>query len=285
MSSAPGWYPDPEDSSRVRYWDGDTWSAPTARSGAGSGGGSGGLGRRWLLLVLALVVGLVLVFLVPRLFGGQDVAQPDPDPTGPRPTESQWDELPVTESPTPTPSDSPSSGEEVVCPSGDPEARNSVSDGGWIRGGGLAFRDPGEPWGPLNAVASNIPWAHDADGLRSSGSVFYNVMMVGELHATEGFTDPKSAAHMAFDCQASGAYYTGVEQVEVLLDEAIEVGGVQGWHVRGLVHSTSGLIDRVDAIVIDGGAVLPTFHAVVNSEVPEHVVGVDEAIASLQYEG
>lgn len=282
MSAAPGWYPDPEDPTRVRYWDGDSWAPAAAPSG---GGHPGGGSRWWVLGVVAIAVVVALVLLVPRLFGGDTVAEPDPEPTGPRPTESQWDELPVTESPTPTPSDSPSTGQEVECPIGDPGARTSVSDGGWIRGGGLAFPEPGEPWGPLESIDTNIPWAHDADGLRSGGSGFYNVMMVGELHSEEGFTEPGAAAQTAFDCQASGAYYTGVKKVEVVLDEPVEVDGLQGWHVRGLIHSTSGLIDRVDVIVLDGGDVLPTFHAVVNSEVPEHVVGVDEAIASLRYEG
>lgn len=284
MSAQPGWYPDPQDPDRARYWDGHAWAAGQGGA-AGGGGGRPGRGNRWwVLLVVALVVVLALVFLLPRLLGGDAVAEPDPDPTGPRPTESQWDELPVTESPTPTPSESPSSGEEVLCPRGEPDDRASVSDSDWIRGGGLAFPHPGSGW-DATSMSVNIPWAHDADGLRSSGGAWYNVVIVAELHETEGFTDPKASAHTVFDCQASGAYYTSVEQVEVLLDEPIEVDGLQGWYVQGRIHSSSGLVDRVDVIVLDDGDRLPTFHGVVNSEEAPRVADVEEVMAGLRYEG
>src|SRR4051812_47717528 len=38
-SPAPGWYPDPHDTSRVRYWSGADWTATTAPSAAANGSG------------------------------------------------------------------------------------------------------------------------------------------------------------------------------------------------------------------------------------------------------
>lgn len=280
MSAAPGWYPDPQDPDRARYWDGHSWADAPAAAGGGTR-----RTRRWLVLLVVVAVLVVAVaLLLSRVFGGDAIAEPDPEPTGPRPTQSQWDERPVTQSPTPTPDTVPSSGEETVCPSGDPEARSSDSDGDWIRGGGLAFRHPGPEWEPVSTEV-NIPWAHDADGLRNDGDRWYNVVMVAELRPGEGFTDPRDSAHTVFDCQASEAYYTSVRKVEVVLDEPVQVDGLQGWSVQGLIHSGSGLVDRVDVIVLDDGERLPTFHGVVNSEEAPRVADVEEVIDSLRYEG
>lgn len=272
--SAPGWYPDPENPDRVRYWDGTSWAGTAAPHGQG-----GPRRARWVVAgAAALAVVVLAVLLLPRLLGAGTTAEPDPEPTGPRPTESQWDERPVTETPTPTPSDEPSSAEQVPCPRADHEARSSVSDATWIRGGGLAF--PAQPGWDLVST-SNLPWATDVDGQRSMGSGWYNVIMVGQLQASDGFTDARTAALSSFDCQASGSFYSSVVKAEVLGSEATQVQGSTAWHVHGIIHSSSGLVDRVEIVVVEQGDALGVFHAVVNSEETERVRQVEEALAGL----
>lgn len=280
MSAAPGWYPDPQDPNRARYWDGTSWGEPAAPPG--SGGGGSGRGRWWVLVAAVVVVALAAVLLVPRLLGGDDVVQPDPEPTGPRPTESQWDELPVTESPTPTPDESPSTGEEVECPAGQPDARTSVSDSQWLRGGGIAVPMPGAT-GWERASTRNLTWAHDVDGVQSNGDFWYNPTMVGQLRTEDGFTDPKQAAHVSLDCQASPMYYAGdAPDLQVVVDEAVELDGAQGWHVQGLVI-TDTLTDRVDVFVFDDGqGNFATVQATVKHDEADRVAQVDEMLAGMR---
>jgi hypothetical protein len=62
-----GWYPDPSDSQRVRYWDGSNWSGPsrsaspsTATSGFLESSASTGAPRPWWQTWFAIVPGLLL---------------------------------------------------------------------------------------------------------------------------------------------------------------------------------------------------------------------------------
>lgn len=288
MSASPGWYPDPEDRSRARYWDGSAWAPTGGAPGGGGPGGGSGRGWWWVIGAIVVAVALVAVLLVPRLLaGGDDVAQPDPEPTGPRPTESQWDELPDPETPTPspTPSDSPSTGEEIECPTGEPDARTSTSDSEWIRGGGIAVPVPtSDGW--TSAASTNLSWAHDVDGIQSNGAFWYNPTMVGQLRAEDGFTDVKQAAHVSLDCQASPMYYGGnAPGLEITVDEPYELDGVQGWHVQGLVI-TDRLTDRVDVFVFDDGeGNFSTVQATVNHDEANRVAEVDEMLAGMRLEG
>src|SRR5690606_14290078 len=129
------------------------------------------------------------------------------------------------------------------------------------------------------ASAYDLPWAHDVDGVRRSEGSWYAVIMVGELRAGDGFTDARQAARTAFDCQASDAFYVSVVGSEIEVEEEVTVDGVPGWRVQGLVRSSSGLVDRVDVVVLDDGDRFPSFHAVVNADEDELVGHVDDARA------
>jgi hypothetical protein len=79
-SAEPGWYPDPEDRSRARYWDGSSWTAETrahpgaAKSPSGTAEpspGTPGSRRSWILAgAVALAAVAVAGFLV--VSGGED---------------------------------------------------------------------------------------------------------------------------------------------------------------------------------------------------------------------
>lgn len=85
-----GWYPDPRDASRRRYWDGERWSeltatgdatpAPVAGTTAHAGGpGAQGPGDRRGLLLIAAAVAVVLVLGAVgwAVLGGSDDATDD----------------------------------------------------------------------------------------------------------------------------------------------------------------------------------------------------------------
>lgn len=170
-----GWYPDPRDASRRRYWDGARWSeltatgdaAPTLVAGSAADAGSPTAqrpGDRRGLLLIAAAVAVVLVLGVAgwAVLGGSDDPTDDaaatstsastatdrstPDGTGPDPTD-----------PTPAPSDpadAPAPGD--AAPSTTAEA--SPADG------------PGAPCEAdaavlLGLLKAHPPLASFADGL------------------------------------------------------------------------------------------------------------------------
>lgn len=62
----PGWYPDPEDANRARYWDGATWM-PQATSTSRERNGSGlTVTRGVCLILLALLFGVIAVRALPE---------------------------------------------------------------------------------------------------------------------------------------------------------------------------------------------------------------------------
>lgn len=96
----PGWYPDPEEPSRQRFWDGTRWTearaypvamgldgAPVADPAADETRGTNWALVVGLLAALLVVLGLVWFFLL-RSDSGEPVPQPVPTvaPTAPAPT-------------------------------------------------------------------------------------------------------------------------------------------------------------------------------------------------------
>lgn len=87
----PGWYPDPEDPRRQRFWDGTRWTDARAFPAVMSGGATpvtdptaekAQRSTNWLLIVLivlAAIIALVLVWFF-LLRGG---SEPIPGPTTP----------------------------------------------------------------------------------------------------------------------------------------------------------------------------------------------------------
>lgn len=139
-----GWYPDPRDASRRRYWDGERWSELTATgdatpsagnaADAGSPGPQGpGDRRRLLLIAAAVAVVLVLGAAGWAVLGGSDDATddaaatstsastttdgPGPDATDPAPAPSApaSTAAPDGDEPTTTADASPTDGPGAPC--------------------------------------------------------------------------------------------------------------------------------------------------------------------------
>lgn len=282
--SAPGWYPDPQDPSSARYWDGCSWGQQTQDLRPSGGGRSRALA--WVigsLTALAVIVAAVLI--VPTLLrpggpgtGGDDIST--------RPTESQWDELPTT--PTPSPSDSvsprPSRASEKACPRGDYESVSGPLVGGRATGGGLSFALQGD-W-TIGHAYSDMNWADDVAMYAHSAPVWWSFAGVAAIHPGEGWDTPHLAAGYALDCLASTAFYQSVEKVDVQHDEERTIDGVTGWWVQAEVTSGSGLVDRVIVIVLPtGGDRLGVFASAVKNTEQQLLADVDAAIGTLRVDG
>jgi hypothetical protein len=110
-----GWYPDPRDASRRRYWDGERWSELTATGDAtpsagaaadtGDPGAQGPRDRRGLLLIAAAVaVVLVLGAAGWAVLGGSDDATDDAAASSTSASSTTAGSGPDATDPTPAPS-------------------------------------------------------------------------------------------------------------------------------------------------------------------------------------
>ncbi|WP_147264132.1 hypothetical protein [Desertihabitans brevis] len=218
-------------------------------------------------MAVALVVGVVVlavvlgVLLVPRLFGRDDVATPDPAPS---PTVSAWDET-SRPTPTPTPSQSPSptptptpSGSATAapledCPLGDPGTRQEHPEDGLVHGGGLAY-EPVPGWDDYSAYGYS--WTYDAAGqVDHVVDSWIASTVVGALAIADGFETPESAAADFLACTTTSAFYRNLTGITELRNEAITVDGRPGWWIRAEIRVSGEQVegDVSDVIVVDDG--------------------------------
>lgn len=285
----PGWYPDPEDPSRPRYWDGQAWGPANLQPGAGAAPGDS-RGRRPLWIVLAVIVVLVAAVTWLALTGnlpGSTTAAPDDTRTA-RPTGSVWDETLPSETPTP-PAPPPSDDEvEIVdCPRVTNE-RASVNSADRVYGGDLSFEPPRSGWDVRDRAWANSLTDQGVAERNHTGSTWYNVLVVGLAPAEEGFTDPRSTARQVMDCHLTSGSYPGLTDKALVVDEAIDIDGHPGWRVRVEAGSTEapGGGSVAEYIVVDtgnpqglsvfwGGAVLADDQAITDAEEARETLRVE----------
>lgn len=276
----PGWYPDPQDPSRPRYWDGQRWAQPLQPEP------SRRPRRQWTWFAVAMAAVAVLVAALLYGTGAFNVIDPQPESSA-RPSGSQWDEL----SPSPRPSDTPSEGErgEVVeCPLIHFESRSQIDADGRVRGGGLSFAVPSGPgW---QETPTSVPWMTDQNSIiRPIVPGWISNIDVGYVHAEDGFTEPRTAAEQFMSCMASSTMFLGYQYRDVLESSPYEVDGHQGWRLRADVHvanqpQVDG--DTVDIVVLDLGEPgrLSVFVSCATIDLADNQEEVADALRSLKIE-
>lgn len=250
--TVPGWYPDPSgQKGAARYWDGRAWAPQGAGVSVSPDTTSAGSGRPWLWFIVAMVViaGLVAAFV----FRPDGFTVGSGDTNSAKPTGSQWNELPVTE--TPTEPEDPGEGGIMDCPQNSTEERSEIRGDGRMHGGGLSFEAPkGSSWRPDPVY---MPWLYDHNSTtREIVFGWQSNVSVGEVKRSEGFSDPRSTATQLMGCMASSGLYLGFTGREDLIDESFTLDGDGGWRITAdvLVDSMGAIKgDVVDIIVLDLG--------------------------------
>lgn len=243
--SAPGWYPDPSTrDGGVRYWDGSNWTHHTTGTTPAPQHK-----RPWLWFVVAMVVivGLVAIFVI----------RPDAWTTTPqdtnsaKPTGSQWDEVPPTQ--TPTQPQETGGGDIIDCPQNSDDSRSEISPDGRMQGGGLSFEAP-SGWSKRPVY---MPWLYDHNStIRTIAPGWMSNLSAGEVLRSEGFKDPRGTASQLMGCLASSGLYFGFTGREDLSNESFTLDGQGGWRITSEVRvDNQGDIegDVVDVIVLDLG--------------------------------
>lgn len=225
MSTPPGWYPDPQDQSRQRYWDGQQWTSALQERPKTSA-----------VWIWAAVAGIAVIAVI-VWFVFDPAGTPESTATS-RPSGSVWDEQPASspppESPTasPTPSPTPSQAQVVDCPT---QPTVDPNDDMWSTGG-LTMTVP-DGWSEATASVSIFLTNQDTATLSMSGSGWMSFLEVGVARASAGFSDPATTAQQVIECHITSGYFPGYTGHEVLSVEPTEVSGTPGFQVE--IHATS----------------------------------------------
>jgi Protein of unknown function (DUF2510) len=147
----PGWYPDPNDATGQRWWDGTTWTAHSVRLQPGTSLSTSGAApsRGPLVAVIVGVVALLVIIAVGVFaFGGLVSSHTSTTATTPAPLAAA-----TTPSPTPTPTKAPVPGRLVSA-----KGVSLVLPRGWTN----VPTSPGDLTKFLNRVAPKGPTARAA---------------------------------------------------------------------------------------------------------------------------
>ncbi|MFV0405915.1 MAG: DUF2510 domain-containing protein [Propioniciclava sp.] len=262
MTSAPGWFPDPGGSGRLRFWDGHQWTPQLAdQSGAPAPSAPATRQRSpwgWValaaVLVVALIVGSIAAFTALR-------PQNDPAPGTPAlpaasstPTISGWDEL---DTPPPSPTAPPPSTPPPPQPDTDTVPCDNVigsptsQSGTPIVGGGLSYPRP-QGWELAALPVSRLLTDSVTLYRPTENAPWLSTIEVG---FAPGFDDEKTAAQTVLNCYFTSSVDNGHESSETLMNEAITLDGQSGWWLKARESNTRvpGTYAILHAIAIDTG--------------------------------
>lgn len=282
--SEPGWYPDPANLSRLRFWDGAQWSQDV--QGHPGPASDGPAQRRtgvpgWLLVIVGIVlVGLVAVLAIRVLGGGSGRTTPiGEDSNSSTPTVSGWGEG------FPTPN--PSSAAPVNCDPGVNQNATLVTSDDRLQVGPLSMPTPGPDWSgpstearmPLGSdghmyqfpLPETLPWA-------SSVSI--------GLLADPDYRDTRSSVRLISQCILTSGFYSTVDvTMDDYADKIITIDGVEAAQADftvGFEHpdlTTKGSTLRL--IVVDSSP-RTWFFGVVPMEREDQIQLVDQISTGLQ---
>ncbi len=306
MAAQSGWYPDPGGGQGLyRYWDGKAWSAATSphpngappaqglvggatsttpSQASGPLGGSTGYGGvsayanyqqtqkkkspvGWWIAGAAIVVVIIIVAVIAiravnsggSVLGGPTAGQPSQDV------------CPAEPSVTPDPSSQPADGR--------------------VHGGPLSYPMLGSPFGSPRPEF-RVPFG---DGVYSQeytvesgyqpGNSWVASVLVGELHAGDGFFTPEQGSQIVVKCILGRFYGNNPVESAVKRNEKATIDGHDAWIVESqLSFDIKGLKTKGELLIV---AIVATdtraglYYASIPDTVPELVKPARQALADL----
>lgn len=256
MVSTPGWYPDPADGSRERFWDGLRWSdrsrAPEAE-------------RRRFPLIPVLVILAVLVLIaagvtwLTRDPSGTD--RPAADPTG---------------QPSPEP-----------CPRRDTGSPMPQPNDGRVHAGPLSFPQQPGPW-EAPRYEPRIPYGHGAIHQRiitDDTPPWMAEIGVALLTVGDGYFEPQEGAERMLECLSASVMVGHPIELEVKSAGEITVTGHPGYRIDFTMHFDIADLntnsEQATIIVVSNGQESSGFLGSVPDSHPQYWSGVEAAIAGL----
>lgn len=243
MGPAPGWYPDPQDPSQARFWDGARWTDRRVTPG-----GDKPLPKTWLVVGLGVLLIVALGFGLTALLSTQEPPAiiPSPGETSPAAT-------------TPSPAGDASG---TQTPSADVGSCHG-GNGAFTRyahesffAAGVAYAHPVE-W-EFSFDPSYFTWLDDHSALgaiRLDGADNQAGIVFGSVPKRGGFQDQRSAAIGSIECLVDSLGEDGDVMAEPVTVGRVTLGGMETLHSStSLVNLDGAAPLRMDVYVVDGGA-------------------------------
>jgi hypothetical protein len=319
VSANPGWYPDPGGGQGLyRYWDGKAWtaaisanpSAPPPSQGlvasdtpqqGGQPYGQGGQPAQgqspygqdhgsayanfqqlekkkspigWWIAGAALVIIIIVlaVIAIRAVIGGETgttssgpVTQPSQDACPPQNTASS---VPGTTPPA----------------------------DGRVHGGPVSYPQLGSPWGPPQGE-SRVPFGNDVrtqmvlveQNYDGSGTNWVAQILVGELHAGDGFFTPEQGSQIVVKCILGAFYGDNPVNSNVKVNERTTIDGHEAWLVESQLNfDIAGLETKGELIIVaivSAGNKSGLYYATIPDTTPELVQPARDALKQLQVDG